>query len=58
MWLSYRRLSGIERGLWAVVSQLQALRREEAAAPTKPDDPVQTFVRSGVQRISNSQFGR
>jgi hypothetical protein len=55
---AYFRLKGIERAMWAVVSQLQAMRREE-------HDPVQAALsRSGREvpaptgMISTSMFGR
>jgi hypothetical protein len=57
VWM-YNRVKGIERALWAVVSQLQAMRREE-------HDPVQAALsRSGREvpaptgMISTSMFGR
>jgi hypothetical protein len=57
LWM-YNRVKGIERALWAVVSQLQAMRREE-------HDPVQAALsRSGREvpaptgMISTSMFGR
>jgi hypothetical protein len=57
LWM-YNRVKGIERALWAVVSQMQAMRREEP-------DPVQDALsRSGREVpapsgiISTSMFGR
>jgi len=57
LWM-YNRVKGIERALWAVVSQLQAMRREE-------HDPVQVAQGRGGREvpaptgmISTSMFGR
>lgn len=57
LWM-YNRVKGIERALWAIVSQLHAARLEK-------DDPVQQLQsRSGNKvpaptgMISTSMFGR
>ena len=57
LWM-YNRVKGIERALWAVVTQLQQMRKE---APF--DDPVQSALHqrdslSPPGKISNSMFGR
>lgn len=57
LWM-YNRVKGIERALWAVVTQLQHMRKEN---PT--DDPVQQLLRqrespSPPGKVSNSMFGR
>jgi hypothetical protein len=57
LWM-YNRVKGIERALWAIVSQMQAMRREE-------HDPVQAAQGRGGREgpaptgmISTSMFGR
>ncbi|HYL64448.1 MAG TPA: hypothetical protein VE077_17680 [Candidatus Methylomirabilis sp.] len=57
LWM-YNRVKGIERALWAIVSQMQAARREEY-------DPVQAAQGRGHREapaptgmISTSMFGR
>lgn len=57
LWM-YNRVKGIERALWAVVTQLQQMRKE---APS--DDPVQNALRqrespSPPGEITTSMFGR
>lgn len=57
LWM-YNRVKGIERAMWAVVSQLQAMRREEH----NDVDPAATRrareVREAPGMVSNSMFGR
>jgi len=55
---AYNRLKGMERALWAVVSQLQAMRREErgAAGPDAALRPLEVAGSTG--KISLSMFGR
>ncbi len=57
LWM-YNRVKGIERAMWAVVSQLQAMRREEHG----DIDPAATRrareVREAPGLVSNSMFGR
>jgi hypothetical protein len=56
--LMYFRVKGIERAAWAIVTQLQSMRREE-------HDPVQAAQRRSGREgpaptgmISTSMFGR
>jgi hypothetical protein len=61
LWLPFymaAKARGIERALWAIVSQLQAMRREEP-------DPVQELIRQKEREaqgskahVSLSMFGR
>ena len=55
---TYNRIKGIERALWAVVSQLQAMRREEH----HDLDPAATRrareAAAPTGKISTSMFGR
>jgi hypothetical protein len=57
LWM-YNRVKGIERALWAVVSQLQALRREEHADvdPAATRRAREAAAPTGM--ISTSMFGR
>lgn len=55
---AYSRVKGIERAVWAIVTQLQAMRREE-------HDPVQAAQKRMAREaaaptgmVSNSMFGR
>ena len=56
--LMYNRVKGIERALWAVVSQMQAMRREEH----NDIDPAATRrareAAAPTGMISTSMFGR
>lgn len=56
--LMYKRVKGIERALWAVVTQLQHMHQEKSS-----DDPVQRAPRkreppAPTGMISTSIFGR
>lgn len=55
---AYYRLKGLERAAWAIVSQLQAMRREErgAVGPDAALRPLDVAGSSG--KISLSMFGR
>jgi hypothetical protein len=58
MWLSYRRLCGIERALWAVGTQLQKTREEERSLPVSLVEKAVAEALRAPRPISSSMFGR
>ena len=58
LFLSYRKLAGIERALWAIRSEIERARsappREAPAARIAPD----TSGAPGPRPVSSSMFGR
>ncbi len=57
LWM-YNRVKGIERALWAVVSQLQAIRREEHHDLDPEATRRAREVAASSGKISLSMFGR
>jgi hypothetical protein len=57
LWM-YNRVRGIERALWAIVSQLQAERREHAGGQLPASAPEDREVARRSHHVVNSMFGR
>ncbi|HKM81541.1 MAG TPA: hypothetical protein VJY15_11335 [Candidatus Acidoferrum sp.] len=55
---AYYRLKGIERAMWAVVSQLQAIRRELPAPTALAASPGPETDALLKRHVANSMFGR
>jgi heme/copper-type cytochrome/quinol oxidase subunit 3 len=54
----YFRLKGIERAAWAIVSQLQVMRREERSALVPPQANAAQSDAPTYRHVANSMFGR
>jgi hypothetical protein len=54
----YFRVKGIERALWAVVSQLQALRSENKVAASPGISGAAQSDVPAYRHVANSMFGR
>jgi hypothetical protein len=55
---AYFRLKGIERAMWAVVSQLQAMRRELPAPQVSAPAALSPTVAPQDRHVAYSAFGR
>jgi hypothetical protein len=55
---AYYRLKGIERAAWAIVSQLQVMRRQEGAALVPPLANAAQSDAPTYRHVANSMFGR
>jgi hypothetical protein len=55
---AYYRLKGMERAAWAIVSQLQAMRREERPELALPLANAAQSDAPTYRHVVNSMFGR
>jgi len=55
---TYNRIRGIERALWAVVSQLQIQNRHSQSSGHVEQRPIDPAATNRAHEVSNSMFGR
>ncbi len=58
LFFAHRRLKGIERALWALVSQLQHLNRVPSAAESVAEIRSRSATEPHASHVSTSAFGR